>query len=217
MYRSRLKQQLALVKLQNKISQDLHDDVGSSLSSLQVYSTVADKLLESQPVKAREMLQKITRESTAVMENIGDIVWSMKPGADQGLQERIKNFVADVLGAANIHYQIEVDDSLDESIRNMEARRNMLLIIKEAVNNVIKYSKAQHVQVSVRRVSQQVCMEVTDDGIGFVIHETRKGNGLSNMQKRTVEMGGQWHVVSQPGKGCRVSAFIPLTKISDNG
>lgn len=215
LYRNRLKQRLQLVQLQNKISQDLHDDVGSSLSSMQVYSTVADALLEQQPAKAREMLRKIAKESTTVMENIGDIVWSMKKHSDQSLEQRIKNFVADVLGAANIHYTIKVEEGVEEMLKNIEARKSILMLVKEAVNNIVKYSKAQHASVSIKRLSGHLCVQVADDGDGFSVATVRKGEGLTNMQKRTLELGGIYELTSQPGRGTTVSALLPLTRISD--
>ncbi|RYF82897.1 MAG: hypothetical protein EON98_10875, partial [Chitinophagaceae bacterium] len=144
-YRNRSKQKLEMARLQNKISQDLHDDVGSSLSSLQVYSAVAERLLEERPSQAKEMLRKISKESAMVLENIGDIVWSIKSEREQSLEERIKNFVADALGAANIQYKVSIEEGTESLIRNMEARKNILLLIKEAVNNTMKYSKATSV------------------------------------------------------------------------
>ncbi|HEX8313705.1 MAG TPA: ATP-binding protein, partial [Flavisolibacter sp.] len=216
-YRYKIKQKLEVVRLQNKISQDLHDDVGSSLSSLQVYSAVAERLMEDRPAQAKEMLRKIARESSLVLENIGDIVWSIKPGSDQSLEERIKNFVADVLGAANINYRIVIEDGIENTIRNMEARKNILLIIKEAVNNTLKYSKASHVSVNIKKLAGHLCIQIADDGIGFQKESLlRKGAGLSNMEQRTLDLGGIYELITSPGKGTTVSALLPLTKISDS-
>jgi signal transduction histidine kinase len=173
--------------------------------------------MEREPAKAKEMLRKIATESATVMENIGDIVWSMKTGSQQGLDERVKNFVADVLGAANIQYTIFVEDGIEESIRNVEAKRNILLIIKEAVNNVVRYSKASNAAISIKRLAGQVCVQIADDGIGFNRETARnKGNGLFNMQKRTIELDGVYEIISRPGRGTTVSALFPPTKISDS-
>ena len=216
LYRYKARQRLEMARLQNKISQDLHDDVGSSLSSLQVYSAVAERLLEEKPQQAKEMLRKISKESAVVLENIGDIVWSIKAESEQSLEERIKNFVADVLGAANIQYKISIEDGVEGLVRNIEARKNILLLIKEAVNNAVKYSKASHVAVSIKKLAGQLCVQVVDDGIGFQKEAlSRKGAGLSNMEQRTLELGGIYQLITAPGKGTTVSALFPLTKISD--
>jgi signal transduction histidine kinase len=218
LYRYKARQKLQIVQLQNKISQDLHDDVGSSLSSLQVYSTVAVQLMESQPAKAKEMLEKIAVQSKILMENIGDIVWSMKPGNEQQIQlnAKIKNFVSDVLSAANINYAINIDDGAEALIKNITAKKNILLIIKEAVNNTVKYSNASDVAVSIKKIEEHICVQVADNGKGFdAAAEKIKGDGLSNMQKRTEELQGIFEITSSPGKGTTVSALLPIPIISD--
>ena len=218
LYRYKARQKLQIVQLQNKISQDLHDDVGSSLSSLQVYSTVAGQLMDSQPAKAKEMLEKIAAESKILMENIGDIVWSMKPETEQQIQlnAKIKNFVSDVLSAANINYAINIDEGAEALIKNITAKKNILLIIKEAVNNTVKYSNASHVAVSIKKMEEHICLQVADNGKGFdETAEKVKGDGLSNMQKRTEELKGIFEITSTPGRGSTVSALLPITIISD--
>lgn len=218
LYRYKTNQKFQLVQMQNKISQDLHDDVGSSLSSLQVYSTVAEQLMESQPAKAKEMLRKIALQSAILMENIGDIVWSMKPGNEQQIQlnAKIKNFVSDVLGAANINYVINIEDGTEDCIKNITAKKNILLIIKEAVNNVVKYSGASQVAVTIKKINEHICVQVADNGKGFDTTATKtKGDGLSNMQKRTEELKGLFEISSAVSKGTTVSALLPLTIISD--
>jgi signal transduction histidine kinase len=218
LYRYKARQKLQIVQLQNKISQDLHDDVGSSLSSLQVYSTVASKLMDSQPAKAKEMLEKIAVQSKILMENIGDIVWSMKPGNEQQIQlnAKIKNFVSDVLSAANINYAINIDEGAEALVKNITAKKNILLIIKEAVNNTVKYSNASDVAVSIKKIDDHICVQVADNGKGFdAAAEKTKGDGLSNMQKRTEELQGIFEITSTSGKGTTVSALLPITIISD--
>lgn len=216
-YRYKSNQRLKLARLQNKISQDLHDDVGSSLSSLQVYSTVADKLLEKEPQRAKEMLRKISLETATVMENIDDIIWSIKPEKEHSLEQRVKNFVSGVLNASNMKYTIFIEDGIEEHLRSIEARKNILLLIKEAVNNCVKHSRADYVSVSIKKLAGQLSIQVVDDGVGFERSvQRKKGDGLSNMERRTLEMGGIYELLSHPDKGTTVSALIPFTKISDD-
>jgi signal transduction histidine kinase len=218
LYRYRTNQKFQIVQLQNKISQDLHDDVGSSLSSMQVYSTVAEQLMESQPAKAREMLKKINVQSGALMENIGDIIWSMKTEKEQLVQlnAKIKNFVSDVLSAANINYVINIEEGSEALIKNITARKNILLIIKGAINNVVKYSNASHVSVSIKKIDEHICVQVADNGKGFAQPPNSiKGQGFTNMQIRTEELKGFFEISSIPGKGTTVSALLPIPIISD--
>ncbi len=218
LYRYKANQKLQIAQLQNKISQDLHDDVGSSLSSLQVYSTVAQQVMETEPAKAKEMLRKIAVQSGLLMENIGDIVWAMKPEKEQLIQlnTKIKNFVSDVLSAANINYIINIEEIAEALIKNITAKRNILLIIKEAVNNVVKYSGATNVLVTIKKIDEHICVQVADNGKGFdaAIAKT-KGDGLANMQKRAAELKGIFEISSNLGKGTTVSALLPIPIISD--
>lgn len=218
LYRYKANQKLHIVQLQNKISQDLHDDVGSSLSSLQVYSAVAMRLIETDPAKASVMMGNIARQSVALMENIEDIVWSMKTGKEQAihLNIRIKNFVVDVLSAANINYTIHIEEGTELLVKNITAKRNILLIIKEAVNNLVKYSGASQAAVSVKKIDEHICVLVADNGKGFdVAAQKGKGDGLTNMQKRTEELKGFFEISSAAGKGTTISALLPIPIISD--
>ncbi len=219
LYQYKSKQKLQIVQLQNKISQDLHDDVGSSLSSLQVYSTVAGQLMDSNPSKAKAMLGKIAEQSSLLMENIADIVWSMKPVTQQQiyLNTKIKNFVSDVLSAANIDYTISIDEEAEALVKNITARKNIVLIIKEAVNNVVKYSSATIANVSVKKIADTVCVQISDNGKGFNAEAAKKvGNGLNNMEARTKELHGQFKILSSETGGTEVSATFPITRISDS-
>lgn len=217
LYRYKSRQKLQIARLQNKISQDLHDDIGSSLSSLQVYSSVAVQVMDAQPDKAKEMLRRITSESSALMDNIGDIVWSMKTEKEQtiNLDSRIKNFISDVLGAANIHYTIHIEEGIDGLVKNMTARKNILLIIKEAVNNTLRHAQAKQVSVSVKKLAGRLLIQVADNGKGFNADIVEKGDGLDNMRRRAEELNGIFELSTNPGKGTTISALFPLTNISD--
>jgi signal transduction histidine kinase len=219
-YRYAIIQKLQKSRFRNKVSKDLHDDVGSSLSSLNVYSTVAAEVLESNPGKAKEMLQKISEQSVQLMENIGDIVWSMKSSKEEtvNLSTKIKNFASDVLSAAEINYQINVDESDDVSVKSITARRNILMIIKEAINNAVKYSGASNITINIKKADATFIINITDNGKGFDV-ETKKetGNGLSNMQKRAAELNGSVAILSSQEKGTTITAFFPLAALNNVG
>lgn len=219
-YRYAIIQKLQKSRFRNKVSKDLHDDVGSSLSSLNVYSTVAAEVLESNPSKAKEMLQKISEQSVQLMENIGDIVWSMKSSKEEtiNLSTKIKNFASDVLSAAEINYQINVDESDDVSVKSITARRNILMIIKEAINNAVKYSGASNIIINIKKADTTFIINITDNGKGFDV-ETKKetGNGLSNMQKRAAELNGSVAILSSQGKGTTITALFPLAALNNVG
>ena len=203
-------QQLALEQQRNKITADLHDDIGATLSSLQINSAVANRLISKNPNEAQRILEKIENQSQNIADKIGDIIWSMKPGKDEfmTMSSRIKNFANDILGSTNIHYKIEIDPTVDKKITDITARKNVVLILKEAINNVAKYSKATQVKVVLQIESNTLKIIVSDNGVGFD-PAVVKGNGIVNMQKRVAELDGSISIISSATSGTVLSASIP--------
>lgn len=204
-------QKMALEQQRSKIIADLHDDIGATLSSLQINSAVAHQLVEKKPSEALKVLEKIEDQSKNLADKIGDIIWSMKPGKDEFMvmSTRIKNFANDILGSTNINYQIDVDKRLDKEITNFSTRKNIVLFIKEAINNVAKYSKASNLNVSVTLVEQSIHINIEDNGIGFNPNNV-SGNGISNMKRRIEELQGTFEIQSQINVGTKITAKIPF-------
>ncbi|WP_329804954.1 sensor histidine kinase [Flavobacterium facile] len=190
-------QQLELEKQRSKITADLHDEIGSTLSSLQINSTVANKLMEKDIPSAQKVLLKVESQAKSLAEKIGDIIWSMKPGKDEfmTLSTRIKNFCNEVLGSTDINYVIEIDKKIDFVITDFAARKNILLITKEAVNNALKYSKATNILISIQYENNMVLLVISDNGIGFKTNEII-GNGIGNMKSRANELNASFEIIS---------------------
>jgi signal transduction histidine kinase len=203
-------QQLALEQQRNKITADLHDEIGSSLSSLQINSAVANQLMNSSTEKAQVVLDKIELQSQNLADKIGDIIWSMKPGKDEfmSMSSRIKNFANEILGSTNINYEIKIDPIVDTEIKDIATRKNIVLITKEAINNAVKYSKANLLNIDLKIENNLIYLEISDNGVGFDISNV-SGNGMNNMKKRVEELNGKFEVVSNK-KGTKISVEIPV-------
>jgi signal transduction histidine kinase len=216
-YRYYSRQKLKISALKNSISQDLHDDVGASLSSLHIYSSLAEKMVEENPAKAKELLRQITANTLDVMDNMGDIVWAMKPqtGDEQSLEARIKNYGTSLLTAQEIPCTYHISKTVDTAVKNMEARKNILLIIKEALNNIAKYSRAGMASVSVQEEKEAIAVTITDNGVGFDPAAAKKGNGLVNIQARCAALKGSCSITTSPGNGCIIRCLLPLTIIRE--
>ncbi|MGJ7032350.1 two-component regulator propeller domain-containing protein [Niabella hirudinis] len=201
----------------NRITEDLHDDIGSTLSSLKIYSDVASSLMERDVSKTKYLLEQISVNSSKILEDIGDIIWSMRADKHNMLtvDSRIKNFVSEVLGSREIDYHIQVAPEINDMVQHITARKNVVLIVKEAVNNIVKYSRASHVSIHIYKKDDWLRIEIVDNGIGFYEDAKPSGNGLRNMKKRAEELGGIFQIASFPGKGTKISAAIPVTNISD--
>lgn len=198
--------ELDLDNQRNKITADLHDDLGATLSSLQINSAIAQKLLEKDLSQTRKILQKIEAQAKHISENIGDIIWSLKPGKNEfmSLSTRIINSANEILGHTEIPFKIKVNPEIDREIKDFTMRKNMVLICKEALNNIAKYSQATKVEVNLTKKNDQYILEISDNGIGFN-PENKKGNGLQNMKKRTEEMHGKFEISTDSGTFIKIS------------
>jgi signal transduction histidine kinase/streptogramin lyase len=203
-YRYRMNQLMAVLNVRNRISADMHDEIGSTLSSISYFSQAV--MLQSTDEKIKEVLQRIKANAQQVQENLNDIVWSVKPGNDQAesVFSRMYRFGNEFTEAKGISFESVVDPALNSLKLDMDKRRDLYLIFKEAVNNAVKYSECKKIIVRIMPQGQKVRMEITDDGKGFEINYSMPGNGLSNMQLRAKQMKGNLQVVSEIGKGTTV-------------
>ncbi len=202
-----------IMEIRQKISQDLHDDIGASLSSLQIYGAIAEKTFKDEPQKALEMLHKISVQSKAIMENMGDIVWSMKTSdsSTTSLEAKIKNYSVELLGDNNIDFKFSIVPAAEIALKNATARKNILLIIKEALNNIAKYSKATQATLLINVTDKELELTIHDNGIGFdVLSKQLTGNGLQNMKHRASELGGNLIIESAANTGTKLYAKFLL-------
>lgn len=202
-------QQLALEIQRKNITADLHDDIGASLSSLQVNSAVANQLINKDVTQAKLILHKIETQSKDLADKMGDIIWSMKPGREESMpmSSRIKNFANDILSATNIDYTIQIDKEIDALIQDITSRKNIVFITKEAINNAVKYSGASHLFIQLTKSNNKVLLTITDNGIGFN-NSLAAGNGINNMYKRAKEINGTLSIISESGTSINVQ--IPI-------
>lgn len=199
--------------IRQRLSQDLHDEIGSSLSSLQLYGTVAEQYIYANPTKTIEMIQKINRQSRVIMEKMNDIVWSMKDNEIGAvtLETKIKNYAAELLDDRKIELVVKIEQKAEESLENIKARRNILLITKEILNNAAKHSRATIIHLQIYIQEKSWILEVFDDGIGIEPTTTARGNGLKNIACRTEELKGKLNVDSV--NGTHYIIIFPLNAI----
>lgn len=211
-YRARLNRLLEVYQLREKVARDLHDDVGSTLTSINVLSELARIQVSEQNHPARQYLDRISQNSTEMMESMDDIVWSIKPDNDQlvKITARMREYTANVLEPQQIHYSFETDDQLINIKLTMERRRNFFLIFKESLNNITKYAQATQVNIAITCNRSEMILNIADNGIGFNANDPVNGNGLMNMRKRAELLGGTITIQSQPGQGTGIRLSVPV-------
>jgi two-component sensor histidine kinase len=212
-HKTRVSKLLAVEKLRTRVARDLHDDMGSTLSTINILSAMAKTRMTDDVVKTTEYLSKITDNSQRMMDAMDDIVWSIKPSNDsmQKVVARMREFATNVLEPKDIDLEFIVEEAVFDVKLNMEARRDFFLVFKEAVNNAAKYSRAKHVLIKIALHGKLLTLEVKDDGIGFDVPKADGGNGLGNMQKRADTMNGIVKIYSKHRQGTEVILTIPAS------
>lgn len=210
--RYRLKQQIKEINLRNKIASDLHDDVGATLSSIKMYSEIIKNDIPDTGKNTTALLTKIIENTTESIENMSDIVWMVKPGNDklQNLSQRLIDYAANMCNSANI--QLITNLQLNENVQAlpMELRRDIYLVLKEAVNNAVKYSKGTILDLSLNISEKHLQANVADNGVGFDSGNIKNGNGLANMQNRITKHKGSFSINSSPQGGTKVTFDVPV-------
>ena len=207
--RNKLRQRMKELELRNRIATDLHDEVGSSLSSIHVMSNMATRQHE-RGEKLNETLIKISSNAHETMERMSDIVWAIHPANDtlEQLIYRMKEFGSDILEPLNIHYAFTIEDDLSSIKLSVNQRRDLYLVFKEAVNNAAKYSHCKNIEIEMIKKEDKLLLRISDDGDGFETSPfAHDGHGLNNMQQRAKTMGGKLSIDSGAGKGTTVSLF----------
>jgi len=199
------------------ISDDLHDDIGSALSSLQVYYDVALMAMEKDPQSAIRHKLRMSTAIKSILENMNDVIWSLSQSRHMGatLSSRLKDAFVDSLSSRNILPIYDFDETLEKEITSVIVRKNLLMVAKEAINNSMKHSGCSEIVVSLTRVGNHLQLLIRDNGSGIPTITSRKGHGISAMERRGIQMKGRVLLTSYPGNGVTVMCTVPLTEISE--
>ncbi len=204
----RTKQQLKLQTLRNKIASDLHDDVGSTLSSISIFSEMA----KEQSSEVTPMLEQIGDSSRKMLDAMADIVWTINSDNDnfERIILRMKSFAYELLGAKKIDFEFDADENVSNLKLPMDVRKNLYLIFKEATNNMVKYADASKASFSVSGNKGKLTMFIRDNGKGFDVNKDTQGNGLKNMNKRAQEIGAKLLIESESETGTTIQIILNL-------
>lgn len=226
--RLRVRRLLEIEKIRSRIATDLHDDIGAGLTHIGLLSEVMLRKHSSQGKSEPPATQNVHErlddfsENTArvgsiareLSEAMSDVVWSINPKHDSldALLHRLRGFAHEICKAKDIALNFTIDEKISAMRLNPEERRSLLLIAKEALHNMAKYSGSASVEVRIESNAQMLRLMVQDFGRGFDASTASTGNGLSNMRSRAIKLGGVCEIHSKAGKGTRIVASIPVRK-----
>lgn len=180
-YRYRINQIKKQHEIRKNIATDLHDDLGSTLNSVKVFTNLAIS-----GVNQNESLQQVKDNLTEATMSLRDMIWVLDDSLDtvDELVTRLKQFALPITAASNMEFVINAGSDVNARTLTKEEKRNLFLICKEAINNSIKYSGASKITVDIIPSGKKIQITVADNGKGFDEATVKKGYGLKNMQYR---------------------------------
>lgn len=210
-YRYRINQIKKLQAMRNTISTNLHDDIGASLSNIHILTVLTQRNIANKE-NATSYITKAGDEIQRISESLSDIVWNINPKYDEldNLFIRMKRYAADMLDGKNIDGELIFPEAVHKISMSMDQRRDFYLIFKEAINNLTKYSQATSAIVRVTISQHNICLEVSDNGMGFNESEFLTGNGMQNMKQRAEKWKALLTVRSEREKGTRIHLEMKL-------
>ncbi|MFN8275628.1 MAG: histidine kinase [Flavobacteriaceae bacterium] len=207
--RRRNKENLKLLRQKNEISKDLHDDIGSGLSSILIHSDLLQKQTQSAP-ELKVLSEKINETASEISQRVSTFVWSLndKQNTLAGFTNYFLNYSEKLFEGTFIDFQCHAQLGLlsDKAIDG-HVRKNLFLALKEILNNILKHAQATRVEVHISGLRHQLQITIADNGTGLK-HENQFGNGLKNIQNRIEDLGGK--VRFQESEGLRVIIEIPF-------
>jgi len=201
------------LQLRDKIARDLHDDIGSTLSGINIFSKMALQKMHADQSGGLELVEKISERSKNTLDALADIVWSINTrndGMDNFLM-KANEYLA-ILEAQGIAYDFTVDPDIEQLKIGMILKRELYLIFKEAICNASKYAECSLINISLTRHKEVCTLSIRDNGKGFNKDSVLPGNGIYNMQERSKKMNGELVIDSKENEGTTVTLNFRITR-----
>jgi signal transduction histidine kinase/ligand-binding sensor domain-containing protein len=207
-----LERQSAVERERARIARDIHDDIGASLSQIGILCEIARGKL-ARPEQAGADVSKIAVASRDAVERLDEIVWAVSPRHDtlESLASYLSYYVEEFFKETAFRVRQEIPAALPQRPLSSEARHNLFLAVKEALNNTLRHSGAAEVRLLVDWRDPELVVTVEDNGRGFDPNAGNSpGNGLRNLRQRLEDLGGFCEIASQPGRGTAVRFILSV-------
>jgi len=209
-----LEQAQALSNERRRIARDMHDELGASLTRIDL---MGDQALQDPRLDSHAILQvgRITQAVREVVQTLDQIVWTVNPGNDR--LDRVINYlsryVEEFLAPTKIHFRLELPESVPPLSMASHERHELLLAVKEALNNAVKHSGAAEIAFNIIFEKNVLRIVLTDNGRGFdPAQKASVGDGLDNLNQRLRLIGGQCQIESAVGRGSVVRMTLPMPR-----
>jgi signal transduction histidine kinase/ligand-binding sensor domain-containing protein len=212
LHRMRTAQLLHLERVRTRIATDLHDDIGASLSQMAILSEVIGRRASAGDTGlVQHHATKIAAIARDLVDSMSDIVWAINPAKEtlEDLEQRMREFAGEMLVPRNIALDFRTSRAAGDLPLSIEARREILLIFKEAIHNLVRHSACTEARVRLEAQNGCLKLEVHDNGRGLE-SQPAEGNGLCNMRRRAEAARATLEFRSGAGEGTTVSLSVPL-------
>jgi signal transduction histidine kinase len=208
-----LKQAIALKDERIRISSELHDEIGATLTGISMYAHLTKSQLHlNQNQHVVSSLRTIQTTAEEMLEKLNEVIWSVQNDRESlyTLLYSLEKYCRQITSS---HKTVAIFQ-ISEDIKNLKwpitKSRNLYLFCKEAITNAAKYSRGTFIKMIVTKNPNSILIEIVDDGIGFDIEKAAFGNGIENMKQRKNELNGEFLIRSKPGEGTCISLEIKI-------
>ncbi len=193
-----LEKQKLIEKERERISHDMHDDLGAGISALKLQAEFLKQRAEDDDLK--NDIDELLKTSEEMNFSMREMLWSLNSGNDTlgSFIDYSKMYAYSFLKKTKIQLLTESDNVITETMISTEQRRNLFLCLKEALNNAYKHSQSNQLKISFIQYNKEFIMKISDNGIG-INDEKSEGNGLRNMRRRMQEQNGHCEVTTENG------------------
>jgi signal transduction histidine kinase len=211
-YAMRIENQATLEE-RNRIAREIHDSLGHSLTALNLQLETALKLWQSNPGKAETFLVTAKELGSKALKDVRQSVSTMRfnPLQEQSLERAIASLSENFHRSNGIllNYQINLESPVPPEISTAIYR-----ISQESLTNISKYAYATEVKLELTMTRNNLRLIIQDNGRGFDLGQNTTGFGLHSMRDRTLALGGEFHINSALGSGCKITVDIPLIRLT---
>lgn len=189
-----------LNEVRNKIAYEMHQDIGNDLNAL-VYKI--KNWYAKNGNGANEEFAQLERSTIQVITKVNDIVWSLNSEKNnlKALQNHLINYAEETLANANLVFTINAVKNMPSRLLELETKKHIYLVFKEAINNIVKHAHATEVDIEFKYHLRKLQISIADNGKGFDVDKIMKGNGLDSMHHRIKQLNGKIEFTQNLPKG----------------
>ncbi|WMM25733.1 sensor histidine kinase [Tissierella sp. MB52-C2] len=198
-------EELTISKERNRVAEEIHDNLGHNLIALNMNLDVAEKIIDRDMDKAKELINKSYILAKRSMEDLRKAVYALKEKVTKTFIDSLKEIVANIEYTGKVKIILDVEESIEEILP--EYKDIIYTSIKEIITNSVKHGKCDEINISIKLSIEEINIIVADNGVGC--DEFVKGNGLLGIEKRIMDYKGKINYDNSISKGFKIELVLP--------